>query len=750
MPSPTISNHPSAHNSAIELRERGATSATSAAGETRSRSGSQDDVRSLRSGNFPQVQGGSEQITRFVDNIIESVSSTHPSSPSLETADEIPSHVAALRADLQNLPANTIPIGRLAAQFQLEGAALRAMVTDSTTLEKLDSGALLKDAVADKLPRDLRQLLARDAIYNTINAGAPGSVAPPFSDHELNQAGITGSAGELAAHRAVLVDDAFKRVIPELEAAANGTPPNSNERAQVVDVKLAHQAFKIGIAAHENTLEMTVLNLKVRAEVASNEILAKPSTRTKNTQDAEAELADTQTALEQFSKGSNIVLQQDHLDDLNSRAIMENEPVASKLAKLAPQVFVGGGPQGLAVSGPTWGVVTNVAKKYLETYTEKLAPVAEALATQVICGTALGVSHKLASDGPRDTVQAVMELGGWARPPEASSLAQLYPDACGSMLDAEGRPQLVDPATVATENQNIQARRDDFANKSKRKDFGNVTTDNNGQSSFGEVNAGRDVLHSVGLDNVNSVTGRSITSTVGGLRMSTVANADQLALRFDDKPAYAAAKRPNPRDISTRLVTGMKKLNLAEADNRMDLYSKITSASAGMIVAEAMDKLLSQPLQAAIDTMPEGGGKIAAQATGLVAHAGIEYAKSYAVLGGFFSGAAAKADAKTAPGQSAAWQRLFTGPDNVFHPTKRTTAYDRDKEKGTWVRQAVNKFEGGLFQTVAQTAAVTMEKSTLGLPSVVSGAADLTKQAARKLGGSSGTAGQGDNQGSQV
>lgn len=35
----------------------------------------------------------------------------------------------------------------------------------------------------------------------------------------------------------------------------------------------------------------------------------------------------------------------------------------------------------------------------------------------------------------------------------------------------------------------MKQKRQNLADKSKRKDFGNVTADNNGQSSFGEVNA---------------------------------------------------------------------------------------------------------------------------------------------------------------------------------------------------------------------------------------------------------------------
>jgi len=722
MPSNPISHQPSAGS--IELYDRGETSAAGATRAAGSPPGSPAaDVRSLRRGSFPHVQQHSDEASRIVDEIYNGASYADPSSPALETAHETPPQVASLRSSLQGLPATTRPLARLAAQFQLEGAALRAMVTDTAHLEKLASGELLKEAVEGKLPRNLCQLLSRDEIYRTVNAGAPGAVTPPFPDQELAHAGITGTSGELDAHRIALVDEAFKHVVARLDAG--GT------RAQQVDIKLAHQAFKIGIAVQENALETTVLDLQVRAEVASNEILAKPSTRNKKTQDANVELAQAKTALATFSKGSNIVLQQEHLDDLNSRAITDDDNIFSTSKKMLGQLPAGGATQGV-VSGTTWGVVSNLANGYAQRATANLAPVADAVVSQLMRGTALGLSHKFMSDGPRDMFQALFELGGWSRPPEPSSPEQLYPDPRRSTLDADGRPQLVDPATVDAANDDVKQKRQNFADKSKRKDFGNVTTDNNGQSSFGEVNAGRDLLNSVGLDEVNSLTGRSITSMIGGVRMSTISNADMLKLRIDGKPAFAEAKRPNPRDITTRLVTGMKKLNLAKEDNRMDLFSKITSASAGMIVAEAMDKLLSEPLQAAIDAMPEGKEKIAAQSFGAVAHAGIEYGKSFGVLGGFFSGAAAKEDAKTAPGRSPAWQRLFVGPDNMMHPTKRTTAFDSNTEKGTWTRQAINKFESGVFQTVAQSAALVMEGGTLGLPGTLTGTAELVKEGVEK------------------
>lgn len=632
--------------------------------------------------------------------------------------------LASRRADLLAMPAEGPHLERLTAQFQLEGMAVRAALNNvAADVDALATGQLTREAVADTLTRPQARLaaaLTRDQVYGAVNNGATTDVEKPFSHAQLGQAGITGTPAELEAHQLSLTHEAY--------LAAAATLPAGAERDNVL---LAHQAFKVGVAVTENQLEIGQQGAQVAVEMATNKMLLKSQeNRRTNLPGLQRTLGDANTALSAHAGASNHILHEEHIADHRRRAIGGNGAL-SAFNKFSQQVVASGMPQAVS-SLIHWGYMRNLGTMAAEAALGDRTGAGPVVASAVIQALVLGSAHKLVSDGPRDLISSVTELGGWARPPEASNAKQLFPDAPTSRLNGEHQAELIPTAERDLLQAQVTANRTAFKNSSPTSSFGNVDGDNVGEAAFAIANGSRDAINSSGREGANSISGKAFTSFSGGLLMSTTHGTAQLnkKVTVNDEagplPAYVTPKRQNPRGMVQRLTTGAQKLDLTQQANRLDLYSKVSSAFVGMALAGGLDAVASTPLQAAQHAAhdPRVKGALA------FAHALVEGGKSFATLGPFFSGLVAGAEAKTVPGNSGALtKRALIGAHNLFDPTRAETTAAYTSGTLAHKRQVANNVVKGASQLLAQPLALGTEavvSGSLGVAgSVIGGGVDF-------------------------
>lgn len=599
--------------------------------------------------------------------------------------------------------ASTRPIDLLTQQFRLEGEAVRSRMSVAQDVTRLADGTLTQAAVALELPASHAASQAWSGVYAAVNAHGPGDIHPPFAVSDLEQAGIGANDAERRDEQKLLTHDAYVAVLAKMEG--DGADPHDIE-----NVKLAHEAFKIHLAQHENGLEDRVIDLQVRDEAASNKLLMVTSEadRTKAKAEIKPQLDAAKKALADHGKVSNHVLHAERVADHERRAITSKDGW-SWIPKVTKQALAVGGTQ-IGMSWATWGYLRNLGAMAADARYQGQTGAAPFVASVAIEALVLATSHKLLSDGPREVLNAAMEFGGWARPPEASNAKQLFPDARRSTLDNNGEPVVL--IDHADRQKTVDDLRSEFARKSPKFEFGNVDGDNAGQGAFGTAQMLRDAA---GLDSIHAIAG---ASALGGGAMSTAQGVGKLNHQVLGFPTYVAAKRPNPRGVAQRFLTGAQKLDLTQAANRQEFLTKFAHAAIGIAAARGLNEVGSIPVEEAIATMDDKIKKGGLEA----AHAILEFLKPFATLSPFFSGLSVTGDAKTVPGNlTDEEKRMVVGMHELSNPYR--TGSEGVYEPGTvgHHRQAVNTFSKGVAQAAAQIPVVWTDQALSGAANAVAG-----------------------------
>lgn len=706
-----IQNNPSIPQHAPSIAEGSHVPQTSAAA-----SKTTTPATALRPGQGPVTKKQIDTAMSNQQELIELASRTpSPERAGTEVVTVASDALAAQRAVLLGLHSDpsATPMARLTAQFRLEAIALRE-VLDPDTVTKLIGKELTREVVAEESPIARGAVADRANLYDAVNTGAPGSVHPPFSDAQLDAAGIRpppGPQNETAdartarhdAHnhtqRLCLTHDAYEKAIVQLQ----GDP---SQAAALQDVTLAHEAFKVAIASTHSVLESTQMNLQARVDVAKNKMLLKSAdNRTNKLATLEPQLVAAKASLAAHARASDYILHHEHLLDHKRRSISPDEGVLSWLNKVGQQTAVAGAAQAMA-SLLSWGYGRSLGTTLAEFIAGDKTGAWPMILTTVLEAATLAASHEIVSNGPKDLIQALTELGGWARPAEQSNANQLFPDARSNTLDAKGNITVVDATDAQAA---VEASRASLKKQAQTNAFGNVSADFKGESSFAAANLTRDAITSAGFDGASSRHGRAVTSGLGGALMSTLHSVGQLGKQVDGIPTHVTPLRQNPRTLVERLITGMQKYDLTNEANRLNVPSKFTSAFLGILGANATEELFSGRVEAKQIGAGEAKDK-AAEAAWAILHAFLEGTKSYATLGPFFSGLAAAGDSKNVkvfkhPDANRAligWQALSKPRDPA-----NTSAYVPGSHG--YRRQALNNVIKGSAQLVAQPPAVGLK-----------------------------------------
>lgn len=326
--------------------------------------------------------------------------------------------------------------------------------------------------------------------------------------------------------------------------------------------------------------------------------------------------------------------------------------------------------------------------------------------TTVLEAATLALSHEIVSNGPKDLVQALTELGGWARPTEQSNANQLFPDARSNTLDAEGNIKVVDATDAQAA---VEASRASLKKQAQTNTFGNVSADFKGESSFAVANLARDAITSAGFDGASSRHGRAVTSGLGGALMSTLHSVGQLGKQVEGVPTHVTPLRRNPRALVERLETGLQKFDLTKEDNRLNVPSKFASAFLGILGANATEHLFSSRVEANQIGANEAKDPVN-EAAWAILHAFLEGTKSYATLGPFFSGLAAAGDTKKVNvSKHASVNRALVGWQVLSNPASPTNTSAYKPGTHGYRRQVLNNAIKGSSQLLTQPVAVGLE-----------------------------------------
>lgn len=703
--SPHISQHSLSIEPDIHVSQTSAPESSAAAAAT-----------ALRPGQGPVTRRQIDTAKRNRDELIELASrAPSPERADTEVVTVASDALAAQRAVVLGLhsDASATPMARLTAQFRLEAIALRE-VLDPGTVTKLIDKELTRDVVAEESPIARGTVADRANLYDAVNTGAPGSVHPPFSDAQLEAAGIRpppGPQNETAdarttrhdAHnhvqRLCLTHDAYEKAIAQLQ----GDP---SQAAALQDVTLAHEAFKVAIASTHSLLESTHMNLQARVDVAKNKMLLKSADkRTAKLATLVPQLAAAKADLAAHARASDYILHHEHLIDHKRRSISPGEGVLSWLNKAGQQTAVAGLAQ-TAASVSSWGYGRSVGTTLAEFIVGDRTGTWPVILTTVLEAATLALSHEIVSNGPKDLVQALTELGGWARPTEQSNANQLFPDARSNTLDAEGNIKVVDATDAQAA---VEASRASLKKQAQTNTFGNVSGDFKGESSFAAANLTRDAITSAGFDGASSRHGRAVTSGLGGALMSTLHSVGQLGKQVDGIPTHVTPLRRNPRALVERLETGLQKFDLTKEENRLNVPSKFASAFLGILGANATEHLFSSRVEANQIGANEAKDPVN-EAAWAILHAFLEGTKSYATLGPFFSGLAAAGDTKKVNvSKHASVNRALVGWQVLSNPASPTNTSAYKPGTHGYRRQVLNNAIKGSSQLLTQPVAVGLE-----------------------------------------
>lgn len=604
-----------------------------------------------------------------------------------------------LRNLLQNHEASALAL--MVQHFKLEGAVLQQTLGEAACLEML-SGVLLQQAIAGSISEEMKSLLAESTLYEHINRDEETPVPTSVTAEQLGTCSDNASDMEQACHRLTVLDSAYKQTLNSLQQQ------NPCDTDAVQKIQLSQIAFKIGIAVKEHQLGAVVIEFQIQKETASNKMLlvTTPEGRANASGLVTPLLEAAKVELQTFTKNaSNFILKEEHLADHQRRAIQSTDGWQDYTAKLANTLVAAGLPQGIS-STAHWGYVRNTALQAAGiALREQFSSPGGMIASAIIQGAMLGIAHKLVSDGPRELLSTLAEAAG-ARPTELVPAGIYYPDAPRAIVGDAGQIHMRTDSELGHENAEPTSQRAVHTRQANDWAFGTPKGDWAGFGAFGSVNAVRDGLTTLKVEQASSLSGRAGFSGLGGTLMSTTQAVGQLTHRVDGMPTHVLANQSNPRTASQRLSLAVQKLDLTVQGNRMDLYSKITSASVGIALSGALGATASTALETIADKATSLPAGIAAK----TAHAVVEGMKSYFTLQPFFGGLVAGSEAaKIGGNRGVLAKRMILGMENVRHPNRAGAAHiEPEGTLGYTIETAHIGLRGGT-QLFTQTAAVGLE-----------------------------------------